>query len=109
MSSESTQDRDNEECQPEEHMVMSISSEAVNGLTAKRSMRFLGVMKTVEVLILIDSGSTDSFINQTTVSKLGMHVVPTTPLQVQMANGARVSCTSLVPHAIWSIQGYNFK
>lgn len=44
-------------------IVMAISSEDFANSSDKRFMRFLGLMHKSEILILVDSGSTNSFIN----------------------------------------------
>jgi hypothetical protein len=93
---------------PEDSMLMSISSEAIAGVVAKRSIRFMGLMQAVDILILVDSGSTNSFINQSTVLKLGWKSVPGCPLQVQVADGTILSCTNMISQAVWSIQGCSF-
>jgi hypothetical protein len=93
---------------PEDSMLMSISSEAIAGVAAKRSIRFMGLMQAVDILILVDSGSTNSFINQSTVLKLGLKSVPGCPLQVQVADGTILSCTNMISQAVWSIQGCSF-
>ena len=61
-----------------------------------------------EVLILVDSGSTHSFINQSTVQRHAIVSVAATPFRVQVANGGLLSCDKVVPHAVWNIQGYGF-
>jgi hypothetical protein len=91
-----------------EPVIMAISAEAVIGSSAKRSMRFLGSMLGREVLILVDSGSTHSFINQSTVQCHAIVSVAATPFKVQVANGGLLSCDKVVPHAVWNIQGYDF-
>lgn len=54
----------------DEQLFLAISNEAVSGGEAKRSMQLMGLMQNVDVHILIDSGSTNSFISQKTVDKL---------------------------------------
>jgi hypothetical protein len=92
----------------EEPIIMAISAEAVTGSSAKRSMRFLGSMLGKDILILVDSGSTHSFINQSTVQHHTIVPVAATPFRVQVANGGLLSCDKMIPHAVWSIQGCEF-
>jgi hypothetical protein len=82
---------------PDESMLMTISTEAMSGLSAKRSMRFMGLMQAVDILILVDSGITNSFLSQSTIFKLGLESVSASPLHVQVANGGLLSCTRMVP------------
>jgi hypothetical protein len=92
----------------EEPIIMAISAEAVTGSSAKRSMRFMGSMLGKDILILVDSGSTHSFINQSTFQRHTIVPVAATPFRVQVANGGLLSCDKMVPHAVWSIQGCEF-
>lgn len=93
---------------PEEPMVMAISTETVKGSSTKRSLRFVGIMFQQDVLILVDSGSTSSFINQDTVIRLGLVTVAATPIQIQVANGGILACSTKVPLASWCVQGCHF-
>jgi hypothetical protein len=92
----------------EESILMSLSPEAVSGSSTKRSMQFIGHMCQQDILILVDSGSTNSFINQTTVLKLGLATVASVPIRVQVANGGMLVCSTMVPQASWSIQDCSF-
>ncbi|CAN6249028.1 unnamed protein product [Urochloa humidicola] len=92
----------------EEQLFLAISHEAVNGGQAKRSMQLQGKMKELDIQILIDSGSTNSFVSQRVVDQIGELQCVGTHVQVKVANGGVMQCSSLVPAAEWSIQGYSF-
>jgi hypothetical protein len=62
----------------------------------------------MDVLILVDSDSANSFINQSTFNRLGLVTVSAAPIQVQVANGGLLSCSIVVPQAFWSLQGCHF-
>jgi hypothetical protein len=42
------------------------------------------------LIVLVDFGSTHTFIREAIVSKLGLHVTPTAGLRVKVANGEKV-------------------
>ena len=52
---------------PSEHLMMALSKSAASGIPAARTMRLMGMLQQVPVQILIDSGSSSSFINQSLV------------------------------------------
>lgn len=58
--------------------------------------------------ILVNSGSSHTFLSSSIAQSLQgiqkLHPV----VQVQVANGARLHCTSHIPAANWSVQGYSF-
>ena len=61
------------------------------------------------VLILLDSGSTHTFVDQALLDrvKLKSETLPTT-LLVKVANGDLLQCSECVPQLTWWIQGHNF-
>jgi hypothetical protein len=62
-----------------------------------------------EVLILVDSGSSTSFINSQLAAQLsGVQPLPV-PCRVNVADGAQLRCTSFIPNCSWSAQGHQFK
>lgn len=72
-------------------------------------MTFNGCVQGKEVLILIDSGSSNTFISSNLASQLqGISTLPHA-VSVQVANGERLQCTSHISQAEWSIQGCTFK
>lgn len=73
-----------------------------------RTMQFLGSIEGHDILILIDSGSSHSFINNSVASKLsGVCGLPAT-ISVQFTDGNSVPCSQEIPIAVWSVQGYEF-
>ncbi|XP_013594601.1 PREDICTED: uncharacterized protein LOC106321497 [Brassica oleracea var. oleracea] len=84
---ESEEDREeNPEAQAKQELqVMSLQSMA--GLTTKRTMRIKGHISGEEVVVLIDSGASCSFIATRVVEKLGLPVVPTQEFGVAIGDG----------------------
>jgi hypothetical protein len=78
-----------------DHLFVAISKEAVNGLEGPRAMHLSGVIQGHSVQILVDSGSTHTFICQKLAASLS-----TTPqhsdVKVQIANGGFLQCSGVL-------------
>ena len=98
---ESTVESDSVMDQPE-------SSEHLFLTEAVQTLKFTGSIQNQIVTILIDSGSSHTFISAQLASKLDGVSVSTKSVQVQIANGGVLSCNSELHNATWSIQGYTF-
>ncbi|KAK4397243.1 hypothetical protein Sango_1560900 [Sesamum angolense] len=61
-----------------------------------------------EIHILVDSGSTHSFIDEKVVKALGIKIEPTIPMIVSVANGYRMVSKVICPELNWEIQGFQF-
>jgi hypothetical protein len=59
--------------------------------------------------MLIDSGSSHSFISTQVATQLQGVLGTSSVVQVQVANGSRMQSSSELLQAEWSIQGYVFK
>ncbi|KAJ8622222.1 hypothetical protein MRB53_030751 [Persea americana] len=70
-----------------------ISFHAMAGATHPRTLRLQGVLKNWEVTVLIDSGSTHNFIDQSIVYSLGLPVVRDRTFQVMVGNRETISCS----------------
>jgi hypothetical protein len=57
------------------------------------------------LLILVDSGSTGSFLNEAMIPRLQCATQQTTPVTVKLANNATLSCDQWVPTLTWNLQG----
>jgi len=87
---------------------VALSKEAVAGADGPRTMRVDGVIQDIPLLILVDSGSSHSFINASIADKLqGVQRMPDT-ISVQVANGGILHCSTHIPAVVWSIQDYSF-
>lgn len=85
--------------------LMAISLQAIQGSEHSGSMRMLGYVQGFEVLILVDSGSSASFISsKVAVSLQGM--VPIKKLvQVKVANVTVLPCSAEILNCEWTTQG----
>lgn len=88
--------------------LMSISYQALNGTEFSKSIRLRGWVQGAELLMLVDSGSTHSFVDEKIGSKfLGLKLLPQ-PLKVQIADGGQLNCCKVIPNCDWWIQGQHF-
>lgn len=60
------------------------------------------------VLILVDSGSSHSFVNTDLCTLLNLSIESTHPISVKVANGEVLQCAARVPAFDWWIQGHKF-
>jgi len=60
-------------------------------------------------MILIDRGSTHSFLNEGTTRRLKCQLMGTQPLSVTVANGNRVVSKSTCTGFCWEMQGEEFE
>lgn len=74
-----------------------ISKEALSGKEGPRTMRLLGQIQNEEVLILVDSDSSRTFVSQHIATKMfGVQALPQS-VSVQVANGEILSCSHGIP------------
>jgi len=85
-----------------------LSLNALNGVAAYQTMRVTGKVKTTPLHILIDSGSTHNFLDLATAKRLHCHIKKIPPLQVVVANGQQLACTSVCHNFAWSLLGEVF-
>ena len=86
-----------------------ISVNALSGAPNPKTIQLRALVQNKVVLILVDSGSTHTFVDKALLDKVD---IPTEklvhPLQVKVANGSLIACTEKVPQLTWWIQGHNF-
>lgn len=85
-----------------------LSQEAVSGSEGPQTMKFVGSIQGHQLQILVDSGSTHTFLSRVIADHLvGVSQLPT-PLIVQVANGGILQCDSALLSASWAIQDITF-
>ena len=86
----------------------SISSAAVSGAEGPKTIRLQGTIQKKEVLMLVDSGSSHSFVS----SAFAVHLMGVqqsrTSTQVRVANGGILSCDQEISRCKWMVQGVQF-
>ncbi|WVZ69502.1 hypothetical protein U9M48_018276 [Paspalum notatum var. saurae] len=68
----------------------------------------LGTLYDIPVHILIDSGSSHTFISTKIASQLSPMIVSAPEMKVQVASGHNLLCSSLIPAACWQVQTCSF-
>ncbi|KAK6150337.1 hypothetical protein DH2020_015269 [Rehmannia glutinosa] len=91
---------------PMEEVQMSLN--AITGEDGITTMRLFGESNGHKLHILIDSGSTLSFIQESTAKKLGCQLEVIKPLLVKVANGQRMVSSHRAKEFQWEMQGHTF-
>ncbi|CAO1939527.1 unnamed protein product [Urochloa humidicola] len=93
---------------PTEQLFLALSKEAVTGVEGPRTMKLVGSIQGHNMLVLVDSGSSHTFLSQDLADRLqGVQPLAET-IQVQVANGQLILCKSHIPAGSWSLQGHSF-
>jgi hypothetical protein len=85
-----------------------ISLHALTGSPNPQTMRVRGSLGKLGVTVLMDSGSTHSFINPEVAHRLNLIPKQTGRMQVTVANGAKLNCTGLCAGLLIWLQGKPF-
>lgn len=75
-----------QKCIPEQELQV-LSLKSMVGITTKRTMRMRGKIGETEMVVLVDSGASCSFIAKHLVDKLGLLVAPTVEFGVAIGDG----------------------
>lgn len=59
--------------------------------------------------MLVDSGNTNSFIDDQVGMRLSGVKCLKQPLKVQIADGGQLACSKMIPGCNWWMQGHSFK
>lgn len=71
-------------------------------------LRLQGMIEQHQVLMLVDSGSSQSFISDDLAIKLGGAQQVDCPIHVRVADGGILSCTKEVRDYCWWVKGISF-
>lgn len=85
-----------------------LSASAVSGNANPHTMQLRGSLAGQEVLILVDSGSSHSFLSSAIADKIPGCIPLRSPVNVKVANGDTLSCAFELPMAEWKVQGHSF-
>ena len=85
-----------------------ISQEAVEGAESPTTMRLHGWVQDREVLMLVDSGSSHSFICESLAEHLQGVEASKNAMAVRVANGGVMHCNRELPACSWRTQGVTF-
>jgi hypothetical protein len=82
-------------------LFLAISKASIMGSEAPKTVRFSGSIQNIPATILIDSGSSASFISCKLAQQLFGLVPLTHQVSVQVAGGGILSCSAVIPQALW--------
>jgi hypothetical protein len=97
------------ECETQEVELLGISLYALAGAPAPRTMRLMGRIKGQPLVILIDTGSTHSFVDQNLAKRIQLPAQERSQLTVMVANGELISRPCCCTAVSFSLQGYDFQ
>jgi ribosomal protein L32 len=87
---------------------LSLSIHALAGTESNDTIRLRAMVGNQVLLVLVDSGSTGSFLNSAMLPRLQCSVQTSTPVRVKLANGEELICDQIVPQLSWWIQRETF-
>ncbi|WOH05166.1 hypothetical protein DCAR_0624580 [Daucus carota subsp. sativus] len=91
-----------------EGAVTEVSLNSLSSQMARKTITLEGKLKEKTITILVDTGSTLTYLNVEVVKQLGLEVTKGEPIQVRLADGRMVVSSEWVPKVKWKIQDYSF-
>lgn len=83
-----------------------LSLNALSGTESGQSMKIRALVKNKLMLILVDSGSSHSFVSTNFLNTVGIPAVPASPKNVKLANGGVMITDKRVPKLEWWANGH---
>ena len=96
--------QDQQADESDDEVLMSISKLATTGQTTPHTVRLVGKIDSKEVLILVDSGSSHSFVSEAVAMTMADKVQKTASSSVKIADGGILKCDSMIPQCLWHMQ-----
>lgn len=81
----------------------------VSGTKGMESIRLRAMVKDQVFLLLVDSGSSATFINSSFVQQVGLPYIQCAPVKVKVANGAELVSNLMVSDVEWWCDGFTFQ
>jgi hypothetical protein len=102
-----------DDSQPDENVadaqvLLAVSIAALNGTASAATMQFQGTAQGLPVQILLDSGSSHTFVSLHLSSKLTGQSPLAVPLRVKIADGQVLDCANTFLQLAWEVQGCSF-
>jgi hypothetical protein len=91
-----------------EEEVLTLSYSAMTGIQGKKTMRLHGTVNQHNMLILIDSGSSSTFICDKLVAIRQLQVTSVKAVQVTVADGGKINSDKMIVGFSWWTQGHQF-
>ena len=85
-----------------------LSAHALAGTEAVNTLRLRAVVGDQIMLLLVDSGSSHTFVNAEFAKRAGCVLSPSPPLSVKVANGQSMQCNHMVQNLTWQYQDIKF-
>jgi hypothetical protein len=86
-----------------------LSLHAMSGQSQSKAIQLRALVHSQALVILVDSGSSHTFLNLAIVDKLQLQTTSVHVMNIRVANGSRLSCTADVKHFKWWIHGHTFQ
>jgi hypothetical protein len=86
-----------------------LSLNALAGTDVGEAMKIRALVNNKVMLILVDSGSSHSFVNQAFLSTAGQQALPMPPQQVKLPNGEIPTYDHMVPKLEWWANGHTLQ
>lgn len=87
---------------------VALSVHAMEGSHGVHTIRIIGQHKNRELLILIDSGSTNSFLGARVAKELKLPIIEGPAIAVTVADDRKISSSSMCPNFRWGMQQHSF-
>jgi hypothetical protein len=88
---------------------LSLSINALAGSQGDNTICLRALVQNQVMLLLVDSGSSNTFVNANFMHRLNCSTVPIPPVSVKIANGEFLECDRMVPQLQWWAQGHMFQ
>jgi hypothetical protein len=92
----------------EQQVFLAISPSALSGIPAPRTVRFTGSIQGIPVHMLLDSGSSTSFISESVAAQLHDVLAQPNTCSVRIAGGGHLCSPATLLNVPWSIGPYQF-
>lgn len=92
----------------DEQVCLALSHDAAMGSSGQRTIRFHGTISGIPVVVLIDLGSSSSFLASSIADQLPQLARAPVKASVKIANGQVLQCTSAILDYQFSLQDHNF-
>jgi hypothetical protein len=86
--------------------ILHLSLNAITGTETSECIKIKSLVKNKVMLILLDSGSSHSFVSANFVQQAGLTTIPATPKKVKLPNGQILIFDQMVPKLEWLCQGH---
>jgi hypothetical protein len=97
LQQEEQEDKDHDPASNDnEEKVLAVSSYAADGTQGQKTIRLQGLLHSKEILVLIDSGISGTFVIKKLVAELKLQTTPIPQTTVRMADGSTVQCNQAV-------------